>query len=175
MGSVLETQTGFLLRKYIDEANIPNASYLKPGCQSWIAMRYAEVLLIAAEAAAELGIDEDGIGLASLNDIRTRAGLPPVGNLTIDEVRKQWVCEFAFENVVFWCKRRWRTLAETLSNGFTCSGLEPYWDIARNKWKFKKIVASNYPRTSFLNRYYYNQIGGDQISTNPKIYQNYGY
>jgi hypothetical protein len=175
MGSVLETQTGFLLRKYIDEANISNVSLTNPGGQSWIALRYAEVLLIAAEAAAELGVDDGGIGLASLNDIRTRAGLPEVSSLSIAEVRKQWVCEFAFENNVFWCKRRWRTLSETLTNNYTCSGLEPYWDVRNNKWRFKKIVGCSYPKTSFLNRYYYNWIDNGQISTNPKIYQNYGY
>jgi hypothetical protein len=175
MGSILETQTGFLLRKYIDENNIANVSQTNPSYQPWISMRYAEVLLIAAEAAAELGVDHNNIGLNSLNDIRTRAGLPEVNSLTNTEVRKQWVCEFAFENVVFWCKRRWRTLSETLTDNYTCSGLEPYWDITNNKWKFKKIVACNYPKNSFLDRYYYNWINDSQITTNPKIYQNYGY
>ncbi|MFT4222220.1 RagB/SusD family nutrient uptake outer membrane protein [Dysgonomonas sp.] len=175
MGQSIETQTGFLLRKYINEANTPRASYSNPGDQSWMAMRYAEILLIAAEAAGELGVDEENIGLISLNDIRDRAGLPAVTVLSVDNVRKEWICEYAFENVLLWCKRRWRTLNQSLTNGFTCSGLEPYWDVANDKWKFKKIVGSNYPRTSFLNRYYYNQISGDQIATNPKIYQNYGY
>lgn len=170
-----ETHTGFLLRKYINESNIANVSESNPESTSWIDMRYAEVLLIAAEAASELGVDEDGIGLASLNDIRTRAGLPAISELTIPEVRKQWVCEFAFENDVFWCKRRWRVLEETLSNEYTCSGLEPYWDITNNKWKFKKVVASKYPKKSFLTRYYYNWINTAQITTNPKIWQNYGY
>lgn len=167
-----ETHTGFLVRKYINEADIANVS---PESTSWIDMRYAEVLLIAAEAAAELGIDENGIGLAALNDVRTRAGLPEVSELSIPDIRKQWACEFAFENEVFWCKRRWRVLEETLSNDFTCSGLEPYWDITNNKWKFKKIVASKYPKKSFLSRYYYNWINTSQITTNPKICQNYGY
>lgn len=168
-----ETHTGFLIRKYINEPEIANLANSDP--LSWIDMRYAEVLLIAAEAAAELGVDEEGIGLASLNDVRNRAGLPTVSELSIPDIRKQWACEFAFENEVFWCKRRWRILEETLSDDFTCSGLEPYWDLTNNKWKFKKTIASKYPKKSFLIRYYYNWINTSQITTNPKICQNYGY
>lgn len=177
MGDAEQTASGFMCRKYIDENNVKNVSYTELSENPWLIMRYAEALLIQAECAAELGQFKDKAKKA-LDDIRTRAGLPALASendVTIDEVRKQWVCEFAFENTIFWCSRRWRTLDKTLTGGFKPSGLEPYWDITNNKWKFKKVSIGNYPKISFLNKYYYNQIDAKAISTNPKIIQNYGY
>lgn len=177
MGDAEQTASGFMCRKYIDENNVKNVSYTELSENPWMVMRFAEVLLIQAECAAELGQFKDK-GKKALDDIRTRAGLPALASdndVTIDEVRKQWVCEFAFENTIFWCSRRWRTLDKTLTGGFKPSGLEPYWDITNNKWKFKKVSIGNYPKISFLNKYYYNQIDSKAISTNPKIIQNYGY
>ena len=175
MGEWFETQTGFLCRKYILESNIANVSASQPSDQTWIAIRYAEILLIAAEAAAELGTDEENIGLDSINDIRTRAGLKETGTLTVDEVRKQWVCEMVFENQIFWCMRRWRTLDTKLTDNFKCKGVQPFWDPVRDIWKIKVVDACRYPKTSFQNRYYYGWINTSFIATNPQIKQNYGY
>lgn len=175
MGDNLETQTGFLCRKYVNEPNISQVSSSTGSDHTWIAIRYAEILLIAAEAAAELGTDEDGLGLASINDIRDRAGLPAVDALTVDEVRKQWVCEMVFENTVFWCMRRWRTLDQSLTNNFKCKGVQPFWNPVTNVWKLKVVDACRYPKVSFQDRYYYGWIDGGTISTNPLIKQNYGY
>lgn len=177
MGGTQETASGFYCRKYIDESAFKNISYTSLSEHPWIVMRYAETLLIAAESAAELNMHRD-VGKQAIDEIRTRAGLPELdseSDLTISEVRKQWVCEFAFENVIFWCDRRWRTLGETLTNSYKSSGLEPYWDITNNKWKFKKVSIGAYPKITFLNKYYYNQFATSDITTNPKIKQNYGY
>ncbi len=43
---------------------------------NWIVLRYADVLLMYAEALNELGFDADGPAFDYLNQIRTRAGLP---------------------------------------------------------------------------------------------------
>lgn len=176
MGDLQQTSTGFYCRKYIDENNFKNVSFTLLNDHPWIIMRYAEALLIAAECAVELN-DHKDVGKKAIDDIRVRAGLPKLASendLTISEVRKQWVCEFAFENVVFWNMRRWRTLDQTLTNSFKSTGLEPYWDLTNNSWKFKK-VSIGFPKITFLNKYYYNQIDAKAISTNPKIIQNYGY
>lgn len=177
MGDGEQTATSFLCRKYIEESNFRNVSYTNLSYHPWIIMRYAEALLILAESAVELNSNMD-IAKSALDDIRNRAGLPAlasIASVTKEEVRKQWTCEFAFENVNFWNKRRWRTLNETLTNSFKASGLEPYWDITNNVWKFKKVSVGVYPKITFLNRYYYNKIDNTVISTNPKIKQNYGY
>lgn len=180
MGEWLETQTGFLCRKYVKEANIEQVSSTMPSEQTWIEIRYAEVLLIAAEAAAELGVDNNNVGLDAINDIRNRAGLQNVSALSIDEVRKQWVCEMAFENKLFWCMRRWRTLDQSLTNNFQSKGVQPFfgpnfYNRGEDIWKILVVNTGRYPKVSFQDRYYYGWINTGVIATNPLIKQNYGY
>lgn len=77
------TITGFHGRKWLMPALAPASTALHRSSQSWIDMRYAEVLLIRAEAALELhqnGVSSvDGVVLQndafeSINAIRNRAG-----------------------------------------------------------------------------------------------------
>ncbi|UII21401.1 RagB/SusD family nutrient uptake outer membrane protein [Fulvivirga ligni] len=91
--------------------------------QPFILMRYAEVLLNAAEAAVELSLagepSPDGsnmlqVATTAINDIRERAGASQlIGNLAADEVsrnlvRKERRKELAFERKTKWDLRRWR-------------------------------------------------------------------
>lgn len=53
-------------------------------------MRYAEVLLLYADACAQSGTDEDGLGLKSLQDVQNRAQSSHVSSvLTLEEVQKE--------------------------------------------------------------------------------------
>lgn len=45
-------------------------------------IRYADVLLMLAEASYQLDGDADGSGLAALNEVRARAGMPAITTLT---------------------------------------------------------------------------------------------
>lgn len=45
-------------------------------------IRYADVLLMLAEASLQLDNDADGSGLAALNEVRARAGMPAITELT---------------------------------------------------------------------------------------------
>jgi starch-binding outer membrane protein, SusD/RagB family len=61
-------------------------------------MRYAEVLLLYAEACAQSGTDEDGLGLKSLNDIQIRAESKHVSTaLTLAEVQQEKQFELYLE------------------------------------------------------------------------------
>jgi hypothetical protein len=62
-------------------------------------LRYADVLLIYAEAAmAGTGSTNDPLALSAFNQVHTRAGLDElVGTLTIDELLHERKVEFAFE------------------------------------------------------------------------------
>lgn len=71
-------------------------------------IRFAEILLIYAEASTYVSGSVDELAEQSLNDIRLRAGLPEVQesvladkDLFIDEVRKQRVFELCYEGVAF--------------------------------------------------------------------------
>lgn len=101
--------------------------------QHFILMRYADVLLNAAEAAVELalagesspdGADLMQIATEAVNDIRERAGATLLaGNLTPDEtgrniVRKERRKELAFEHKTKWDLRRWRVQHYDGRDGF---------------------------------------------------------
>ena len=176
MGDDTDTPTGFLCRKYVDESSLTPAA--DRSRQSWIEMRYAEILLIAAEAAAELGTDSGNIGLAAINDIRTRAGLPEAAALELDDVRKQWVCEMAFENRIFWCMRRWRTLGQSLTGDYMPRAIAPYYGPEYSSgriYKYSTEDAAKYNRNGFETKFYYNEISEAAMSENALITQNYGY
>lgn len=114
--------TGFYGRKWLN----PDPSFAAgegKSAQPFILMRYAEVLLNAAEAAIELSMagvtspdGEDLLQLATkaVNDIRERAGATLLtSKLTAtdggrDIVRKERRKELAFEHKTKWDLRRWR-------------------------------------------------------------------
>ncbi|TAJ11794.1 RagB/SusD family nutrient uptake outer membrane protein [Marinilabiliaceae bacterium JC017] len=107
------TRTGFYIKKYLDPDKVLTSD------QSWqnqILIRYGEVLLNKAEAAAELGGAYVVDGLAALNEIRSRASQPSKGELIIDEVRHERKIEMAFEMNRFWDLRRWRIGGNVLQN-----------------------------------------------------------
>jgi hypothetical protein len=96
------TMTGILLRKFIN-LNMPLASTkLFESTQSWIEMRYAEILLNRAEAAIELAqngesnyndVDMLLDAYTCINDIRTRAGanlLSSPAELSTDAAYTNW-------------------------------------------------------------------------------------
>lgn len=63
-------------------------------------LRYAEVLLMNAEAAAQQG--NPGLALTALNMVRTRAGLPSAGIADQNAIWKERRVELAMEHDRFW-------------------------------------------------------------------------
>lgn len=128
------TLTGFHLRKYLDpDMKLEDIGEGKSD-QPFILMRYADVLLAAAEAAVELSIagapcpvaGDDMLKVATdaINDIRDRAGAELLnsnlsGNIeSRDIVRKERRKELAFEHKSKWDLRRWRVNHEEGRSGF---------------------------------------------------------
>lgn len=72
---------------------------------NWRWMRYAEVLLLYAEACAVDG-DADGSGLEALNEVQKRAGAP-VTPLTLDNVKTEKRFELFMEGTRFVDLVRW--------------------------------------------------------------------
>lgn len=125
--------SGFYLRKYLN----PDPNYIRgegKSAQPFILMRYADVLLAAAEAGVELSIDGvaspvEGdnmldIATQAINDIRERAGADLLtGALTADNagrniVRRERRKELAFEHKSKWDIRRWRVQHDEGRDGF---------------------------------------------------------
>ena len=113
-----KTVTGYFLRKLVDE-NHDLSSYSR-STQPWISIRYAEVLLNYAEAAAK-GSDavmkKDAIN--KLNDVRERVGLKKL-NLSGDNLKeaiyRERKVELAYEGLYYWDMRRLQKAEKEFSN-----------------------------------------------------------
>ena len=89
--------TGYMFGKYtepFEDAARLNPNGDKPTCDLNVPlMRYAEVLLIKAEALIADGKNGD----APLNEVRTRAGLNPLTGATMKDLKHERRCELAGE------------------------------------------------------------------------------
>lgn len=109
------TATGFGLKKYIrTAASAAGIGVFNPGGQDFIVLRYADVLLMRAEAMVELN-QLAGV-YALVNQVRVRSGMPAVeaaegSGLTQavlrDVVRHERRVELAFEGLRFYDLKRW--------------------------------------------------------------------
>ena len=161
------TITGLHLRKYLSEdMTIENIGEGKSD-QPFILMRYADVLLAAAEAAVELSIagekcpvpgdDMLSVATEAINAIRERAGADLLtSSLTADEasrniVRRERRKELAFEHKTKWDLRRWRVQHEGAKELFW--GAEKDEDIfsSGSKYRFRAL----YPFYSSVNDKYF--------------------
>jgi len=77
-------------------------------------MRYAEVLLLAAEACLQSG-DQTG-ALNYINQIRTRAKLPVLTAVTLNDIKKEKRLELCVEQIRFQDLVRWGDAATVLAN-----------------------------------------------------------
>ncbi len=100
------SQTGYNLRKFVDRDIVPNN---EQAYNPWIYLRYAEVLLNKAEAAANLG--QLGTARQALNKVRSRVGMPDVTTSDqtelLEEIRQEREVELAFEGHRYFDVRRW--------------------------------------------------------------------
>ena len=126
MGNGNATRTGYTMRKYIDYTNVGNEY---PGALNYIMFRYAEMLMIYAEATNELSGPTSAV-YDAVNQVRTRAGMPalPAG-LSKDQmreaIRRERRVEFTFEGIHLFETRSWRTTEACVNKtvyGRTSSG-----------------------------------------------------
>ena len=109
------TQTGYYLRKFLDESIPPTGSSVKM-TSPWIFMRYAEVLLNYAEAKFEEG--DEPTARFSLKQVRQRPGvnMPEVkdsGDALRERIHNERRVELAFEHHRFFDVRRWKVAERT--------------------------------------------------------------
>jgi hypothetical protein len=109
------TNTGFALRKYIEEGALTSTRGVRAD-NFWIWMRLGEIYLNATEAAFELGQTTKALGY--INTLRERAGFPPnsLTTLTIAKIQNERRVELAFEDHRVWDLKRWR-IADQVWNG----------------------------------------------------------
>ncbi|SEA56294.1 Starch-binding associating with outer membrane [Arachidicoccus rhizosphaerae] len=139
--------TGYGMKKYTvydKETASSDVSDLKGGQSytNFIVLRYADILMMYAEARNEVSGPDDKV-LSALNQIRNRAGMPEItGTYTQDSMRNiihlERRIEFAGEALYYNDIRRWKT-AETELNQkiytYNHSAIETRtFDPARDYW-----------------------------------------
>lgn len=173
--------SGFSVKKYLDPNKATSDIGNNRSDQSWIEIRYAEVLLNRAEAAIELFTAGEGANyqteaLTNINTIRERAGASPasLATITIDTVRKERRKELAFENKTWWDLKRWR-IADREQNNTIWRILNPIFAFGSLKYFFDDRPDERNSRFTFDPRWYYQRIPDAVIAKSPTIAQNPGY
>jgi starch-binding outer membrane protein, SusD/RagB family len=110
------TNTGFLMEKYVDLSRAPfTAATATQTDQDYIHLRYADVLLMYAEAKNEVS-GPDATVYAAINQVRARSGInmPPVDQAKYDTkdklreyIRHERRVEFALEGQRYNDLKRW--------------------------------------------------------------------
>ena len=77
-----------------------------------IEIRYAEVLLIKAEAYVQLG--HAHLAAEPFNQLRRRAGITEVAEPTFDQIKREWDYEFTYEQKKLLNLYRWKNLISTV-------------------------------------------------------------
>lgn len=183
------TRTGYMLRKFLDETR-DAAEFI--GQYDFKELRYAEVLLILAEALYEKnGQISDADLDRTINVIRSRVSMPDLTNAFVtanglnmrDEIRRERTVELAFEGYRRDDLRRWK-LAETVMplalRGVKFDGTEyetRYGNIAGLQLDANGfVVAEPAASRQFLPKHYLNPIPLQQIQlTGGKLEQNPGW
>jgi hypothetical protein len=186
--------TGFTVRKWLNP-NMPQSLVLEAHSeQFFILMRYAEILLNAAEAASELmlagepapnGDNFQEIAYNAIRDIRERAGADPLksdlsGEAGLQIIRKERRKELAFEHKILWDIRRWRTQHSDNLNGSTQSdgayyrGLYPFYSSTTGKYFFDAGFDEGRRRFRLTEQEYYFLIPDGEVSKSPVIDQQPG-
>lgn len=166
-----QTVTGYFIRKYLQENNTEFDD--KGSDQFWIEMRYAEVLLNLAEALAEQDYAKNqDDALEALNEVRRRVDLPerttqeaPDKDSFMKLLRKERICELAFEGFRYWDLRRWRLVGEVI-DGKQAHGTK----ITKkddNSYTYEQVSCDDNINRFFPERYYLLPIPVDELQNNP--------
>jgi starch-binding outer membrane protein, SusD/RagB family len=173
--STVKTTTGYYWRKYFDPT--PPKGTFAYG-QDIIIIRWAEVLLMYAEAKSQLGAMNATVWNQTIQPLRARAGfvnplaLNYPGNTTmsmIDQVRNERRSELAFESLRLDDIKRWK-IAEVVMNhpvGNEVRGAK----FASNNTAFIKTQV----RTFDPAKHYLWPIPTESLQTDPKLTQNPGW
>lgn len=188
--------TGFVVRKWLNP-NMPQALVLEARSeQPFVLMRYAEILLNAAEAANELlsagqtisGENLQQVAFEAIRDIRERAGADALvggaaavtGTNGLAVIRKERRKELAYEHKTLWDIRRWRTQHSDVLNGFTQSdgayyrGLFPFLSSTTGKYFFDAGLEENRKRFRIIEQEYYFAIPSGEVAKSRAIDQQPG-
>lgn len=168
------SQTGYYLRKWMDDKNPIDNPWNVAGLQPWPYIRYAEVLLNYAEAQNEAAGPDQSVYNA-INTIRVRAKMPTLpSGLSKEEmrerIRNERQVELAFEEHRYYDVRRWM-IADKVEN---IPGYGIKITKSGNNLSYEKFEALS--GRKFETKHYWLPIPRAEIqASNDKLEQNPGY
>ncbi|PTS98977.1 RagB/SusD family nutrient uptake outer membrane protein [Pedobacter sp. HMWF019] len=161
----------YLYRKYVYEgtSETPARDY---GPTDFALIRYADVLLMWAEALNEQGAISDAIG--KVNEVRTRAGALPLQNVNAalptyvtgqadlrERIRNERRVEFPNEGINFFDEMRWKSWKDKVF--YAGNGVKQVWGNVVYAYSFKGDYLYNWA------------IPSVEIERNPNLKQNPGW
>jgi hypothetical protein len=156
------TWTGFYMFKFLDPLLNDASSIHNHGTseQSIVHLRYADLLLMYAEAKFQLGEFDQAVADQTINLIRARSGMATVTDVAslsnsekFDLIKYERNIELAFERHHFFDLKRWGILGETLLSLADPAGVTMVWHDYFNLWPFSN----------------------SELILNPNLVQNTGY
>ncbi|KGI61221.1 MULTISPECIES: RagB/SusD family nutrient uptake outer membrane protein [unclassified Prevotella] len=175
------TTTGYYLRKYVNnKVTFEAGQTTKNFHHNWVVMRYAEILLNYAEAAAEAyGPDATPAGFTlsaceAVNMVRQRPEVKmpkfPKGmtkEAFIKRLRNERRVEFAFEGQRFWDLRRWKALDE----------MKNIYKVEIKKGSDGKLSYERLPLTTYdiQDKLYFYPFANAELYKNRNLKQNPGW
>lgn len=167
------TSTGYYMRKYYDPTSLASMT----SGLNLILIRYADVLLMYAEAKNELGQMDEAIWNKTIKALRVRAGFSDPEALGYngtwnklqlqDIIRRERRCELAVEGLRIFDLRRWKT-AEVVLNVYPHGA--QYGDAATDNGYIRLDK-----RSFNASRDYLWAIPQSEKDINPNLGQNTGY
>jgi len=174
------TKTGYYVAKFVDRDVNPNQEQAH---NPWPFIRYAEVLLNKAEAAANLG--QTGVAVQALNKVRSRVGMPPVpedggpNRTLMERIRQEREVELAYEEHRYFDIRRWKIAPQILSE--SGKGIRVTGEIdadgerlVNNRYDYNYRVI-NVEERRWRDNAYFVPIPQDEMNRNSQLVQNPGY
>ena len=111
----------------------------------WVLMRYAEIIMMNAEANYRIG--NETVALSLVNQLRARAGLDALASLSLDALDQEWKHEFVFEGLRRTVNIRFGTF------------FKPWWEKETETEQYKKVFP----------------IPANVLTLNPNLVQNPDY
>ena len=160
------TVTGYYMRKMLDEGN--TAVTTTKSTQSYVMIRYAEVLLNYAEALVKCNNPDIRTAMKQVNDIRHRVGLPDVSDANaaeaMERIKHEREIELAFEGFHYWDLKRWRD-ARPLLDGVQFHGIKIGKTATGTVFDIESCDANQ--NRIFPEKYYVLPIPDSEMTNNP--------
>lgn len=135
-------------------------------------LRYAEVLLLYAEAKFLVDGDADGTGLKALNEVRRRAQIPEVSALTYQIIKDERRAELFCEQERYFDLVRWGDAATALKDKgkvyYQFFGYKP----GTTEWDVREVKGNG---NGWQDKYELLPFPFEQLAANPNLKQNPGW